>query len=79
VFVIDSTISMDPYIDRTREAIKRVYAQIEKENLGQQVKFGLIAYRSSTQAVPGLEYVSKMYADPNTVKDGADFLSKVAD
>lgn len=79
VFVIDSTISMDPYIDRTREAIKRVYAQIEKENLGQQVKFGLVAYRSSTKAVPGLEYVSKMYADPNTVKDGADFLSKVAD
>ncbi|HGM5581117.1 TPA: vWA domain-containing protein [Pseudomonas putida] len=79
VFVIDSTISMDPYIDRTREAIKRVYAQIEKENLGQQVKFGLIAYRSSTKAVPGLEYVSKMYADPNTVKDGADFLAKVAD
>ncbi|CAM3616095.1 Serine/threonine protein kinase [Pseudomonas reidholzensis] len=79
VFVIDSTISMDPYIDRTREAIKRVYAQIEKENLGKQVKFGLIAYRSSTQAVPGLEYVSKMYADPNTVKDGADFLAKVAD
>ena len=79
VFVIDSTISMDPYIDRTREAIKRVYAQIEKENLGKQVKFGLVAYRSSTKAVPGLEYVSKMYADPNTVKDGADFMSKVAD
>ncbi|MEG0966561.1 MAG: vWA domain-containing protein [Pseudomonas sp.] len=79
VFVIDSTISMDPYIDRTREAIKRVYAQIEKENLGKQVKFGLVAYRSSTKAVPGLEYVSKMYADPNTVKDGADFMAKVAD
>ena len=79
VFVIDSTISMDPYIDRTREAIKRVYAQIEKENLGKQVKFGLVAYRSSTKAVPGLEYVSKMYADPNTVKDGADFMSRVAD
>ncbi|OLS60003.1 vWA domain-containing protein [Pseudomonas putida] len=79
VFVIDSTISMDPYIDRTREAIKRVYAQVEKENLGQQVKFGLVAFRSSTKAVPGLEYVSKMYADPNTVKDGADFLAKVAD
>ncbi|CAI8784261.1 serine/threonine-protein kinase PpkA [Pseudomonas sp. IT-P171] len=79
VFVIDSTISMDPYINRTREAIKRVYAQIEKENLGKQVKFGLVAYRSSTKAVPRLEYVSKMYADPNTVKDGADFMSKVAD
>jgi serine/threonine-protein kinase PpkA len=79
VFVIDSTISMDPYIERTREAISKVYAQIAKENLGRQVKFGLVAFRSSTQAVPGLEYVTKMYADPNTVKDGADFMAKVAD
>ncbi|EJU9614661.1 TPA: vWA domain-containing protein [Pseudomonas aeruginosa] len=79
VFVIDSTISMDPYIERTREAIRKVYAQIAKENLGRQVKFGLVAFRSNTQAVPGLEYVSKLYADPNTVKDGDDFLAKVAD
>lgn len=79
VFVIDSTISMDPYIERTREAIAKVYAQIAKENLDRQVKFGLVAFRSSTQAVPGLEYVTKMYADPNTVKDGADFLAKAAD
>lgn len=56
-----------------------MYGQIEKENLGKQVKFGLVAYRSSTKAVPGLEYVSKMYAEPNTVKDGADFMAKVAD
>ncbi len=78
VFVIDSTISMDPYIDRTREAIRKVYEQIERENLGNQVKFGLISFRSSTKAVPGLEFVSKMYVDPNEVKDGADFMAKAA-
>ncbi|KAG1383271.1 hypothetical protein G6F59_017805 [Rhizopus arrhizus] len=48
VFVIDSTISMDPYIERTREAIKKVYQQIESEKLGKQVKFGLVAFRSSS-------------------------------
>ena len=79
VFVIDSTISMDPYIDRTREASRKVYKQIESENLGNQVKFGLVAFRSSTQAVPGLEYVSKMYADPNKVTGSEDFLARVAD
>ena len=79
VFVIDSTISMDPYIDRTREAIRKVYKQIESENLGNQVKFGLVAFRSSTKAVPGLEYVTKMYADPNKVTGSEDFLAKVAD
>ena len=78
VFVIDSTISMDPYINRTRDAIKKVYEKIEKENLGKQVKFGLVAFRSSTKAVPGLEYTSKMFVDPSTVKDGKDFMDKVA-
>ena len=48
VFVIDSTISMDPYIDRTREAIRKVYQQIESQNLGKQVKFGMVAFRSNT-------------------------------
>ncbi|WP_454691468.1 vWA domain-containing protein [Achromobacter aloeverae] len=78
VFVIDSSISMDPYIDRTRDAVRRVYAQIDKEKLGDRVKFGLVAFRSNVKAVPGLEYVSRVYADPNTVKDGADFLAKVS-
>lgn len=79
VFVIDSTISMGPYIDRTREAVKRIYGQIEEEKLLDQVKFGLVAYRSSTKAVPQLEYTSKMFVDPSTVKDGKDFLAKVAE
>ncbi|WP_426575646.1 vWA domain-containing protein (plasmid) [Xenorhabdus stockiae] len=79
VFVIDSTISMGPYIERTKQAIEKIYQRIEKENLLGQVKFGLVAYRSNIAAVPGLEYDTKMYVDPNTVKDGQDFLTKVRD
>lgn len=78
VFVIDSTISMDPYINRTREAMAQIYKTVEAEGLGNQVKFGLIAFRSSTKAVPGLEYVSKVYVNPDDVKDGEDFLAKAA-
>jgi hypothetical protein len=52
---------------------------MEKEQLGDKVKFGLVAFRSSIKAVPGLEYVSKMYVDPTKVKDGADFLAKIKD
>ena len=79
VFVLDSTLSMDPYIERTREAVRNVYNRMEKEQLGDKVKFGMVAYRSSIKAVPGLEYVSKMYVDPTKVKDGADFLAKMKD
>lgn len=77
VFVIDSTISMGPYIERTKEAAQRIYEQIREQNLADRVTFGLFAYRSSTEAAPGLDYVSRAYVDPSTVKGGKDFLEKV--
>ncbi len=79
VFAVDSTISMGPYIERTREAVRRVYARVEKAGLLDKVKFGLIAYRSSTDETPALEYVSREFADPTEVTDGEDFLNKVKD
>lgn len=78
VFVIDSTISMGPYIDRTKEAIAKIYKHIEQEKLLDKVKFGLVAFRSNTKAVPGLEYDKRLFVDPGTVRDGKDFLDKVS-
>lgn len=79
VFVIDSTISMDPYIERTRDAIKKVYEKIESENLSRQVKFGLVSYRNSIEATPDVEYLTRTYANPSEVVDGEDFLNKIKD
>jgi len=76
VFVIDTTISMKPYIERTREAVKRIYQTVEKEKLENQVKFGLVAFRSNVKAAPGLEYVSKLIVNPAEVKDGKDFIER---
>ena len=78
VFVIDSTISMGPYIDRTRDVVRRIYDAVEKAGLSNQVRFGLVAFRSSVKAVPQLAYTAKMYADPSEVRDGKDFLARVA-
>ncbi|PWC40193.1 serine/threonine protein kinase [Azospirillum sp. TSO22-1] len=77
VFVIDSTVSMDPYIDRTREAVRRIHARVQQAGLSSRVRFGLVAFRSSVKAVPGLEYVTRLYADPNTVADGDAFMAQV--
>lgn len=74
VFVIDSTISMDPYISRTKAAVERVYQHIEKENLQGQVKFGLVSFRSSLKTSDKLEFVSKLFVDPNQVKNKEDFI-----
>lgn len=78
VFVIDSTISMDPYISRTREAVKQVYKKIEKEHLQDQVKFGLVSFRSSLKTSKKLEFVSKIFVDPNQVKSKDSFLKASA-
>lgn len=79
VFVVDASISMDPYLARTKEAIRQIYTRIESEGLGNEVKFGLVAFRSNTKAVPALEFTTRIYADPNEIDSGAEFLSRVAD
>lgn len=77
VFVVDATISMGPYIERTRQAVRAIYDRVEHSGLAGRVKFGLIAFRSNVTAVPGLEYVAKLYVDPNQVTGGADFMKRV--
>lgn len=68
-FVIDSTASMGPYIDRTREAVAKVYSAIEKQGLNNQVSFGLTAYRDNIDQVPELEYLVRPYV---SLKQGTD-------
>lgn len=79
VFVIDSSISMQPYIDKTKEIIHEVYKTIEADGLQDSVQFGLVSFRSNTKATPGLEYTSKVFVKPGDVSSAADFEKKVAE
>jgi len=76
-FVIDSTQSMGPYIDRTREAVARVYSAIGKQGLTNQVSFGLTAYRDNTEEVPELEYLTRRYASLQQGTDVKEFFDRV--
>ena len=60
VFVIDTTRSMQPYIDMTREAIEKIAKRLGQELSG-RIKFGLIGYRDSTKVIPELEYTAKNF------------------
>ncbi len=68
-FVIDSTASMGPYIDRTREAVRRVFSAIDKQGLTNQVSFGMTAYRDNLDQVPELEYLTRQYV---SLSEGTD-------
>lgn len=79
VFVVDATISMDPYINRTRAAIQKIYDDIANNASGAEVSFGLVAFRDDTKAVPGLKYRSKVFADLKKGRTASDFFAHVAE
>jgi len=79
VFVIDTTTSMDPYIDRVRDAVKLMYGQLANSKFGNRIDFGLIGYRDNLQAAPGLEYLTRVYADLGSAQSGSSFLNQIND
>jgi len=60
VFVMDTTRSMQPYIDMTRDAVRRM-VQTTGDRLKDKVKFGLVGYRDAVAAVPAVEYTSRNF------------------
>lgn len=69
VFVVDTTTSMGPYIEQTRQAIRRIIARIRDSAVRDNFRFGVIAYRDHMGGDPRLEYVTQpvylpSFADP---------------
>jgi serine/threonine-protein kinase PpkA len=58
-FVMDTTISMGPYIDRSREVIRSIYEAIEADDLLPKVSFALVGFRDEIKERPEVEYVAK--------------------
>ena len=69
VFVIDTTVSMKPYIERTREAVRKIYDAIEEAGQSNKVAFGLVAFRNSTRKTPGIMYEARVLSD---LRDGRE-------
>lgn len=78
VFVIDTTSSMGPYIDRTRAAVRQIYDRLRASDIGDALSFGLVAFRDNTEAAPGLDYVSRVAATLEDGRDASGFFSKVS-
>lgn len=61
VFVIDTTVSMKPYIEQVHQAVARVARAIKDEGLMANVNFGLLGFRSDPSFNPRIEYVTRTY------------------
>ncbi|MGD0106626.1 MAG: vWA domain-containing protein [Rhodopila sp.] len=79
VFVLDATLSMDPYLDRARQTFDKVLAKVESENLQDRVRFGLVTFRDDPKAVPAIEYGTRIYADPARITTRTAFDQAVKD
>jgi hypothetical protein len=81
VFVIDSTISMQQYIDEARAAVRKVYGRIKRSGILDKVAFGLVAYRSPSKdpaRAKQLEYVARLFVDPAQIETELDFLTQTS-
>ena len=75
VFVIDTSMSMDPYIDRTRAAIREILSGIASQADKAQLSFGMVGFRSSLAETPGLEYTVREFYPLKTDFDETAFLA----
>lgn len=73
VFVVDTTISMKRYMNRTLEAVRKIYDAVESAGLSDKVAFGLVAFRNSIEKTPEVEYVSKVISDLRDGRQRAEF------
>lgn len=67
VFVVDTTISMQPYIDATRDALAEIYDYVAQSDAAGSISFGLAGFRDNVSKVPGIEYDVKTFV---TLADG---------
>lgn len=77
MFVIDSTLSMGPYIERTREAVRKIQQDLTHNTSDNNLHFGLIAYRDNLSTVPELDYVAETFAPLTPDSTAEQFLSQV--
>ena len=72
-FVIDTTSSMGPYIELTREVVRTVATKLQAHGLDQLAKLAVVGFRDNTQITPELDYVSKTFVDFSDNVFPADF------
>uniref|UniRef100_UPI00214B8449 vWA domain-containing protein n=1 Tax=Pseudomonas fluorescens TaxID=294 RepID=UPI00214B8449 len=77
VLVVDTSVSMQPYIDRVRQVVSELQQQLAARGELDSVSFGLVGFRNSVRRTPGLDYLSKTLVSLEEGRDPARFL-KVA-
>ncbi len=76
VFVIDTTRSMQPFLDMTRDALVEMAGRFGEET-ERRVRFGLVTFRDSIEVIPQLEYDTRNWTPELT--DAATVIALLED
>ncbi len=61
-FVMDTTISMAPFIERTYQTVEQFYEAFQSFETSAFVSFGLVGFRDNVERSPeGLDYVTRIF------------------
>ncbi|MGY2373682.1 serine/threonine-protein kinase [Pseudomonas sp. SDO524_S393] len=74
VLVVDTTVSMQPYIDQVRDVVHELQTRIAERGELDSVSFGLVGFRNSIKKTPGLDYVAKTLITLDQGRDPQRFL-----
>ena len=77
--VMDTSVSMKPYIDQSRNVVRTIYDQLERDGMTDNVGFAVVAFRSSTKATPALDYTTRVVSDFATAKNRAALEQRLAE
>ncbi|MCF2872055.1 VWA domain-containing protein [Octadecabacter sp. G9-8] len=78
-FVIDTTRSMGPYIDRTQDFVRDISFGLSDRGLQDQFDFALVGFRDNVGAGQDVEYLRRVYRDFGGVSSRGSLFADVED
>ncbi|ERO62792.1 hypothetical protein P308_32360 [Pseudomonas piscis] len=78
VLVVDTSVSMQPYIDRVRDVVHELQGKLAARGELDSVSFGLVGFRNNIKKTPGLEYVAKTLVTLDQGRDPQRFQELVS-
>lgn len=77
VFVVDTTLSMQPYIDRTRKMMEELTIKLQGSKVVDRLSFGLVGYRDKPALNQDVKYRSQIFQSLNPNNDPNVFVSQL--
>jgi serine/threonine-protein kinase PpkA len=74
VLVVDTSVSMQPYIDRVRDVVHELQNKIAQRGELDSVSFGLVGFRNNPEKTPGLEYLTRTLVTLDQGRDPQRFM-----